>query len=64
MLHFFKYADCNKMKYAAKICGIGQRKRRKEYLKLSKNIQAVESDGLCGKICDVHTFRKCVKYLS
>jgi len=40
------------------------KKGYKEYLKLSKNIKeyyAVESDSLCGEICDMHTFGKYAK---
>jgi len=62
MQQFLKYAEHNKTEYASKICGIQPRKRHKEYLKLSKNIKAIKSDTLCGKICNMHTFEKYAKY--
>jgi len=31
-------------------------------IKGTQNIKAVESNSLCGKICDMHTFVKYVKY--
>jgi len=36
-------------------------KGTKYFLKLSKNIKAIKSDSLCGKICDMHTFEKYAK---
>ena len=52
---FSKYADRNKTKYAAKICGIMPR----SHIRIKSTYGNEESDSLCGKICDMHTFGKC-----
>jgi len=54
MQQFFKMRGL----YRDKICGISPRKTHKEYLKLSRNIKAIESDSLCRKICDIKHFRQ------
>ena len=46
---FKKYADRNKTKYAAKICGIMPRLR----ILVKLTYGDAESDNLCGKICDM-----------
>ena len=51
---FSKYADRNKTKYAAKICGIMPR----SHSCITPTYGNGESDSLCRKICDMHTYGK------
>ena len=55
MREFFKkYADRNEMQYVAKICGIMPR----SHICIKVAYGNGESDSLCEKICDMHTFGK------
>ena len=49
-----KHTDRNKTKYAAKICGIMPR----SHIRIEPAYGNGESDSLCGKICNMHTFGK------
>ena len=49
-----KYTDRNKTQYVAKICGI----RPRLHNRIKPAYGHRESDSLCGKIWDMHTFGK------
>ena len=48
-----KHVDHNKTRYAVKMCELCP-------VRIKTTYRNGESDSLCGKICDMHTFEKCV----